>query len=91
MKTLNKLLEETHNTLPGKPPSVKNHLHTEHHWESKYGEMWRTYLNVSSLMLRYVSIHHLVVHLVAESNHIFADTEHANSWQFYHTALSQLT
>jgi hypothetical protein len=35
MKTLNKLLEDTHITLPGKPPSVKNHLHAENHWKNK--------------------------------------------------------
>ena len=54
-------------------------------------EMWRTHLDASSLMPDYVSIHHLVVHLVAEGNCIFADTKHANSWQFYHAAISQLT
>ena len=91
MKTLNKLLEEIPLTLPGKPPHVKNHLHTENHWESRYGELWRTHLDASYLMSGYASIHHLVAHLVAEDNHIFANTKHVNSWQFYHNVLSQLT
>ena len=88
MKTLNKVLEETSIILPGKPPSVKNHLCAENHWERKYGETWRTHLDTSSLMTGYISIHHLVAHLVAEGNHIFANTKHANSWQFYQDALS---
>ena len=53
--------------------------------------MWRTHLDASYLVLGYVSIHHLAVNRVAEGNHIFADTKHANSWQFYHDTLSQLT
>ena len=32
-----------------------------------------------------------VAHLVAEDNHIFANTKHVNSWQFYHNWFSQLT
>ena len=61
-------------------------------YEARFGENWRDHLTTTpgSLCKKFKSTHHLIDHLIAEGNKLFAGTDRADTWLIYHDHLKIL-
>ena len=98
--SLKKFIEDCDaRVVEGDAPEVDYYLDSPNPYAAKYGEeldewgeeKWRTQIKKASAFAGKVCITALVKHIVVHTKACYADTEHKDTWYFYHDALSQLT
>ena len=72
-------------------PKTEDHRGADNPYYSKYKDDWENKIAKCKAMSKYVCIKRLVKHIVEETHQHYEGTEYAESWLFYHDALSLMT
>lgn len=72
-------------------PKLVDHRKADNPYESRYGENWEKIMSRTAMLSPYVPITLYIEHIILASTEVFRDTAYANTWMFYHDALSLMT